>query len=407
MKTKLKIVIPLFLVFCLLLPVATNNNTQAALAASDPYVIGANVVIEGYYGNVNAALSGDNASEVMPVIALGRDWFTADEQSPALFKTDGVTREYSSDLWTSVSHSYTSVTGLYYTLQRIAESSFSQDVIKQAVTVYTYSPVESFDYTINETMKALDDTYTDANFTCSKMYIPITLDKALMDEFYLAAQEEANFGVVAADYSAVSQQIINLLDDVFSSRILDIIYSPYNQTLNIAADASWTIAEEVKEVLGGNTTDTSINGTTRNVSLRDSVFGYVGWRLAGETVVGTAMKSLVTDGLLWGFEATPTTYTINLDVKTDFFSSAIGLGLSGLLSILQPAEVAALVTALQILWLEAFLIAGAAGVVMGCITRYVTKDKSNTNSVSIIVGLITLVLTVVIYIFATLRIPVG
>ena len=94
-------------------------------------------------------------------------------------------------------------------------------------------------------------------------------------------------------------------------------------------------------------------------------------------------------------------------MKTDFFSSAIGLGLSGLLSILQPAEVAALVTSLQILWLEAFLIAGAAGVVMGCITRYVTKDKSNTNSVSIIVGLITLVLTVVIYIFATLRIPVG
>ena len=385
------------------MPLAANNNVDAAIVVKDPYVIGGNIIIEGYYGaNVNLALTDDNATEVIPVIALNRDWFTADEQSATLFQTDGITTEYSGDLWTSVSHSYDAVTGIYYTLMRADEHLFSQEVVKQPVTVYTYSLMDTIDYTINETMKDINSAYTDANFTCSKMYTSLTFDKALMDAFYLAVQQEENFGIVSTDYPAVTQQVINLIDDVFSPRIIDIIYSPYNSTDMIAADATWTIADEVKAVMGGNETDTSINGTARNVRLRNALFGYIGWNIAPETVIGAALKATFPEGLIYGFEATPTTYTVKLNIKPDFAASPVGLGLGFLLSIIQPSDIAELKASLFVYWLEASLITVAAFVVVAGGTRYFTRKKSNTKSLSLIIGLIAALFTFVIYVLLTI-----
>ncbi|MCG3255992.1 MAG: hypothetical protein KAU62_07900, partial [Candidatus Heimdallarchaeota archaeon] len=86
----------------------------------------------------------------------------------------------------------------------------------------------------------------------------------------------------------------------------------------------------------------------------------------------------------------------------DFAGSAFGLGLGALYTMLLPAEVAEVVGLLKIFWLEACLFAALGLVVVGGITRYFTRKQKNTTSVSLIMGLITFVIVLVIYVFATL-----
>jgi len=401
MKNKLKLAIPLFLVFCLLLPVIGNNQVNAALTANDPYITGINTIIKGYHGNVNLGLSTVNTS-VIPIVGLEVDVFTAEEQSPALFQTDGITRTYSSSLYSSIT-SLSSARGIYDTLMTIDENSFSQDAIKQDATIYTFTPLESFDITINDTMQAIDSTYTDQNFTATEMYFLPTFDKLLVDAFFLAAQERGTFTDTAEDFSTNEQWVINLLDEIFGPRILDIIYSPYNTTCDLAADSTWTMAEEVQAVMGGNATDLSINGTIKNVSMRDAFFGFLGKNLVPDTTVGQALSAF-DSGIFSDFEVTATTYSFKMNVLSDFAGSAVGLGLGALFTMLLPAEVAEVVGILKMFFLEAGLFALIGLVVASIITKLATKGKENSNTISIIAGLVVGILVFVIYIFATMSV---
>ena len=400
MKNKLKIVIPLALIVGLMLTTATNNQVNAALTANDPYITSINLITKGYHGNVNLALNTVNTS-IVPIIGLEANVFTAAEQSPALFVTDGITTEYSSDLYTTITTSLASARGIYDTLRSIDESKFSQDAIKQDATIYTFSPLQSFDKTINDTMQAINTDYTDANFTATEAYTIVTWDKALVDELFLAAQERGTFIDTAENFATNEQWVINLLDEIFASRVLDIIYSPYNSTDMLAADSTWTIAEEVQGVMGGNATDVSVNGTNRIVRLRNAAFGFLGKQLVPDTVVGQALKAFDTS-VFFDFEVTATSYSFKHNILTDFAGSAFGLGLGALYTMLLPAEVAEVVGLLKIFWLETLLFAFLGLAVVGGITRYFTRKQKNTNSLSLIMGLITFVIVLVIYVFATL-----
>ena len=398
MKNKTKL-IPLFLMFCLILPVATNNQVNAALTANDPYITGINMIIKGYHGNVNLALSTVNTS-VIPVIGLEADVFTAAEQSPKLFQTDGITGTYSSSIYTSIT-SLSSARGIYDTLMYTDENSFSQEAIKQDVTIYTYTPLESFDITINDTMQAINSEYTDANFTSTELYSIVTWDKVLVDEFFLAAQERGTFIDTAEDFSTNKQWVINLLDEIFGPRCLGIIYSPYNSTNMLAADSTWTMAEEVTSVMGGNSTDLSVNGTVKNVRLRNAMFGYLGKKLVPDTIVGQSL-SAYDSGVFSNFEVTDTTYSFKHDIKADFAGSAIGLGLSALYTLLLPADLAEVKALLYINWLEAVLITAAVFVVIAGATRYFTRKQKNTKSLSLIFGLLAAIIGFALYTVLTI-----
>jgi len=388
MKNKTKLILPLFLVFCLLLPLAvSNNNVKAALTANDPYMIGVNTFIEGYYGaNVNLALSGTNASEVIPVISLESEVFTATDQKVSLYQTDGISRTYSSSMYTSITTSYASARGIFDTLRAMDETEFNQKATEYDMSIYTFSPLESFDKTINDTIIALDDTLTNANFSCSKIYTVMTFDRVLVDEFFTAAKAKGSFADIAADsvLSSDPDVIRVLLDEIFGARIFDIIYSPYNRTLDIAADSTWTIHNEIVSVMGGNATDSSVNGTTGVGSMRNGVFGFLGKSIVADSVVGQALSAYIPEDVFSNFKATPTTYSFQFTLtKTDYANSAVGLGMGAVFSMFQPAIVSIGGVNFNINFADAILIGLAAGAVAGILGFLIAKSSKKENAVLI------------------------
>ena len=407
MKNKLKLVIPLFLVFCLLLPVMTSNvNATTVMTAGDPLIVGINTIIKGYDGvDQSMPLSLDtvyNAS--MPVISLQADSFTSENQAPNDFATDGITRTYSDSLYTGFSTpSMATAQGMYSVLRYIKESSFSQLAVEQDVTAYTYTPLESYYTTVNDSMYAENVLWTAENFTVSEMYDLITFDRVMVDAFFADALSQDGYGLLTDDYATNQQMIVSLLDSVFTRHCYDIIYAPVNETSSVYSD-TWTIAQEVAAVLGGNATDTSINNTMEIVSIRDAMFGYLGQHIVAGSVVGQSLASVAPEGttdLIYGFAATPTTYSLKFNIMADFAASPLSEALKVLYTILTPAEYEDLITALKANVWEGILIAAAVGAGLAIVVYLIRRDKPDKNMSTIIAFVFGSVVTLVIYFVMT------
>ncbi len=404
MKNKLKLVIPLFLVFCLLLPVTVNNNVNATtvMTTGNPLIVGINTIIKGYDGvDQSMPLSLDtvyNAS--IPIISLQADSFAEEAQAPNDFATDGITRTYSDSLYTGFSTpSMATAQGMYSVLRYMKESSFSQLTVEQDVTAYTYTPIDSFYTTVNDSMYAENVLWTAENFTVSEMYDLITFDREMVDAFFTDALSQDGYGLLTDDYATNQQMIISLLDSVFTRHCYDIIYAPVNETSSVYS-ATWTIAEEVRAVMGGNATDTSINGTMEIVSVRDAMFGYLGQHIVADSVVGQSLASVTTD-LIYGFAATPTTYSLKFNTMSDFAASPLSEALKVLYTILTPAEYEDLITALKANIWEGILIAAAVGAGLAIVAYLIRKDKPDKYLYAIIAFGFGALVTLVIYFVMT------
>jgi len=170
--------------------------------------------------------------------------------------------------------------------------------------------------------------------------------------------------------------------------------------------ADWNIAQEVRAVMGGNETDVSIDGCQSITSIRNGLFGYIGERIAPDTVVGQALKLMVEDGSAGrdgfvGFSATPTTYTVKFRVTNDFSGSPLTEGLSMVLAILSPAELAALQGAITLFWVENILWSLLAGFGLAAIGIGATWKQPYRNIVGISALLVGFLLCFVILMFAT------
>lgn len=408
MKNKLKLVIPLFLVFCLLLPAMTSNvNATTVMTAGDPLIVGINTIIKGYDGvDQSMPLSLDtvyNAS--MPVISLQADSFTSESQAPSDFGTDGITRTYSDALYTGFSTpSMATAQGMYSVLRYIPENEFTQYNVEQDVTAYTYTPLESYYTTVNDSMYAENVLWTAENFTVSEMYDLITFDRVMVDAFFADALAQDGYNLVASEHSTDQEMIQTMLDSVFTAYCYDIIYAPVNETCGGIYSATWTIAQEVAAVLGGNATDTSINGTMEIVSIRNAMFGYLGQHIVADSVVGQSLASFAPEGitdLIYGFAATPTTYSLKFNIMSDFAASPLSEALKVLYTILTPAEYEDLITALKANVWEGILIAAGVGAGLAIVVYLIRRDKPDKNMSTIIAFGFGSLVTLVIYFVMT------
>ena len=368
--------------FVMLLPVLTANPSMAAINPSDPFITGVNIVLEGYEPiplGLNAVY---NAS--IPPIGLEAASFTDASQSSSDLASDGITRTYSdSYLGAIINAGYSSASGIYQTLKGIQEDEFSQYTTDREVTVFNYYAQETFDQTINDTMNAINPDWSDQNFTCGDMYALITFDKALVDAFFTDAKAKSTFGDVADLYSTNQQMITTLLDDVFGLHLFDIIYAPINET---AYATAWTLDQEVRSVLGGNDTDSSLDGATKIVSVRNAMVGYIGQNIAADSVVGSAaaIGNPSTDAI-FGFTATATTYTIKFRIKADFVSSPVASAFNSLFTIIQPGTEAGDGILVAVNWNMVLGISLGVAAVVAVITIYATRKKGEK---SLLYGLI-------------------
>jgi hypothetical protein len=193
--------------------------------------------------------------------------------------------------------------------------------------------------------------------------------------------------------------------------MFDISYAVVNVT---DYTTGWTIEEELRSVLGGNTTDVSLDGTVSICSIRNMLFGELGYQIVPESVVGQMLKAInpvepETDKpTLFGFAQTPTTYSINFRVKADFCNSAPADGYMGVLGIFQPAVVTIGGTGFYVFWADAILIGLAAGAVAGVFGYLIAKSakKANTALIGLIVFVAISIATFIIVCLTTMTVVV-
>lgn len=391
-KLNRTIVVVLFS-FLMLLSMSLSGNAATEISTTDPAIKSVDLVFNGYIPVSLGVSAVYNAT--IPTIGLQTVGFAEEDQAPDHFQTDGITRTFSDSFATSIS-TPSSARGIFQTLKTIAESEFSQHTVDKAVSVHTYSPLEPFYNTINDTMNALDPAFTAANFTVGDMYALIAFDKGVIDALFEAFKAKSLYGDIAETYSTNTQMITTLLDDVFGENLFDIIYAPVN-TSTYATD--WTIAEEVHAVMGGNATDTSINGTTKIVSMRNAIIGYLGERIVSDTVVGqeAIMPFPESDSdVIFGFSQTATTYTLKFRIMGDFINSPLSEDMELLLATLQPADIDTLNQGIDLHWRNLLLFSALGGVGLAAIgvgIFWKTKYKAVAGLAGFIVGfLITLVI---------------
>jgi len=217
----------------LIIPLAIGQSVKADLAVADPFVVGVDFIMEGYQPDAMPAAMGLNAvyNATIPTVSLQGAGFTETDKNPADFASEGITRTYSDAyLGAIMETSINTASGIYQTLKGIIETEFSQATVDQDVSVYTYTPLESFYQTVNDTLNALDPDWTAQNFTIGDLYAEISFDKAMMDAFFLEVKSKANFDFIAEEHSTNQQMITTLLDEIFGANIFDIIYAPVNVT---------------------------------------------------------------------------------------------------------------------------------------------------------------------------------
>ena len=390
----------------LLLPAFMGNNVNAALTEGAALITDITTVIKGYDGVDQSSVSSFSDiiyNHSIPVIGSQAASFVNEKIAPNDYATDGITRTYSDSFYTGISTpSIATSRGMYSVLSYIKENQFSQLTVEQDVTATTFTPLESFYTTVNDSLYNENPLWTAENFTVSEMYALISFDRAYVDAFFAAAMAKDGYELVSSNEHSTNQQmIVSVLDSIFTEYCYDIIYSPVNISTHYSA--TWTVADEVRAVLGGNVTDSSINGTIKNVSCRNAIFGYLGQKIVLDSVVTATLAAYVPENdVFFGFSQTATTYSIKFNYRADYASSPLSESLLSLFTVLTEAEVAALIQTFRVLWLEAFLFSAIAFVVVGGATRYFSRKQKSTNWLSLVVGLIAFVLVGAIYILATI-----
>ena len=406
MKTK-KIFSSIFLalILCSFLGAfaSTSMKVSGAVISPDswfyasPYVIikGDQPELEGSESksiSFYISLDEDPYNASVPAVSMIGDTFFEESIASEDFLTDGITRTFSSSIFSDLD--FESAAGLYQTLQGIDEDKFSQYAVDRDTTVFTYATAEPFNETITNEMDNFDPDWTSDNFTCATIYMVLTFDRVQVDAFFAQALAKDGYGLVADEYSTNAQMITTLLDDVWSDHIFDMIYSPINETL---LETGISISEEVEAVMSTNSSDTSINGTTKIVSMRNAAAGFIGQKMAPTTTIELDAIPSPNGNPFFGFEQTAVTYTIYFDVKGDYCTGdTVDGNMGGLFSLFQPGETfTGLASAINLGWLL-FIGLGTA-FVTGLITYLAIKDNKNRIALSILVGLVLGVITAAIY----------
>ena len=321
MKAKLFV----FLLLTSFLLAGLPNTSQAAVGA-DFWITDATLVIEGNRPSSSVLLSVPLATyNATQTLVLDSYSWDADDLSPADLKATGVSKKYSSDFAGQVllppSASMSSARGIYSTLRVTDESSFVEQTLKTDLDVQTFYTLDSIYETINTTMLAYG--LTAENFTAETCKIRLTFDKSLVDSFFADVAADSMYDSVATEYYTDTSMVADLFEDYFRETMLDLVYTKVNLTDYATTD---DIATEMEDVLGGNATDTSLDGATIIGSIRNAAVGFIGLQLAEETTISADVtpKAAVnhnTDRFVH-FEATDDSYIIDFSIFSDFISGS-------------------------------------------------------------------------------------
>jgi len=335
----------------------------------------------------------DHVNDTDPLsVTMVQDSFSEAEEKPSNFATDGITATYS-DSVTVTSYGISSAAGIYQTLGTISEADFTQDDFANYQNIYTYTTADPYSTTITNWMQGIDATHTYLNFSVTAMYATLVFDKTLVDNFFTEAAARPSFDEIAdnLDQTTNANFVTVLLDEVFGNHMNGIIYSPINVT-DYAAD--WTPAQEVRAVLGGNATDTSINGTVSISEMRNALYAYLGQHVLSDTVIeGQGLPDPITDtnSPFVGFDQTATSYNVKFNIMSAYASSAIAANYSSILGLFVPSEEQLAEGKTILFWGDSALIALMAGLgamVIAIIWAYLTKQKQKWLKILIISGVV-------------------
>jgi len=400
MKTRTKLLIPLFLVslFVVGLTMSPIGPVKATMpdgpAIKNVYVtfegwesITAGAMLQPKFLSFTTEMNLDHVNDTDPlVVSLTQDSFSELEEKPSNFKSTGITPTYSSD-FSVTSYGLSSAAGIYQTLTGIPETDFTQHDYARHQDIYTWSTTESFSTTITNFMQALDNTHTYLNLTLTAVYATIVFDKDLVDDFFGDAAARPSFDEVASDADQTTNAafVEILLDEVFGNHVSGIVYAPFNMTTNLIADSTWTPAKEVRSVLGGNATDDSLDGVIEIREMRNVLYGYIGQHLAAEVVIeGQGLPDPITSTQdpIYGFTQEATSYSVKFNILSDFGSSPCIANYTGLFGLFMPSEEALVIGQDVWFWGDSALIAlmAAAGTFLAVlIVVYIPKMGLNTK----------------------------
>jgi hypothetical protein len=395
MKNK-KFLTTSFLALMILSFLSVANTVQIANAEvvnpDSVFYISPYVVLSGYQPEVSASVMtlssieyliglDDTYNDTQVPFSLAENTFFEQDLAPSDYLSDGITREFSSDIASKLDLS--SGAGIYQTLQGISEEDFSQYDVDRDITTFTYTRDEAFNDTIVADLQDYDPDWNITHFDCRKAYIVFTLDKVLVDIFFAEAMSKDGYALISDEHSTDKQMITTLLDDVWPDFLLDLFYSTVNNT---ELETGITISEEIEAVLKTNSTDTSVNGTKRLVSMRNAAIGFIGEHIASQSTVELDSHPITADSPFFGFEQTSTTYTFNLDIKTDVCTgNTVDDAMTVAVGSMQLGDlIAGITSTVNIGW--ALFIGLGTAVLIGIIT-YLVRDGKNRALISVLVGL--------------------
>lgn len=399
---KIRTFLPLFLILFSSFLALPLLDTEAAVTKPNSWIISIAAVMEGYQPDLEAMSIQAVYNATVPAVSMVADSFYETDIAPNDFVTDGITGTFSSSIASDLS--YQSAAGIYQTLKSIDESSFSQYARDQDSTIYTFTTDEDFSTVITNELSDIDPDWTYLNFTCGTMYYVITFDKVEVDKLFAEVKAKDGYALVSDEESTNAQMITTLFDGVFDNHIFDMIHSPINSSL---VPSTLTIAEEIEAVLSVNATDTSINGSTKIVHMRNALTGYIGQQLAADSVIEAQGEAYpISNGGLIGFQQTATTYTVYFDVKQDFCTSnTVDENIGAAFTLFQPVDITeGIQVTYAILW--AILIGAGVGLVAAVITYAIASAKGVKNAawISALVFFLVTAITFVIYIVLRLNV---
>ena len=394
--------LPIFLILVSSVLCLPLINSEAAVTKPNSWIISIACVMDGYQPDLASMSIKAVYNATVPSVSMVEDAFHETDIAPNDFLTDGITRAFSSSIVSDVS--YQSAAGLYQTLKSIDESSFSQYSRDQDASVYLFSTVDPFSTVITDELSSIDPDWTYLNFTCGTMKYVITFDRAEVDKFFSEAKAKDGYALVADEESTNAQMITTLLDGVFDNHIFDMIHSPINTTL---VSSGLTIAEEIEGVLSTNATDTSINGSTEIISVRNAFTGYIGQRLAAEaTIEAQGVNPPVSSGRIFGFEQTATTYTVYFDVKQDFCTAnTVDEDMGAAFTLFQPVDITEGVEIAFAVGMGLLIAAGVAAVCTLLVVAIFRKQK-NVHWIAVITFLSVMAVTFLIYIVLRMSVTI-
>ena len=267
----------------------------------------------------------DTTTKLVETIVLdGLNWNAGDDLAPSDYLSTGVTRTYSSSVIGSVTLPSTyGASGVYSTLRATDENNYAEQAVDRDLDLYTFYTLDNFYDTVNTKMVSYG--YTVANYTCNYAKLRMSFDKTLVDAFFTSIAGDDDFVELRDDSYTSTTAVADLFEDHFKTSMLDLVYSKVNVT---DYATSWTIGSEIESVLGGNDTDTSIDGTGNgHVSIRNAAIGFIGLYMADDTVIdpSAVVKSVLpgqADQFIKIIE-TDDSYLIAFNIFSDFVSSSL------------------------------------------------------------------------------------